>query len=191
MSNPQIGLARAYMGLKYKDVPVVASRSGVKGRQVANLLGGRPVSADAFLRLALAIGHDPMPGFPKPDDGQLPADLDRVRFALGLRIVRGVNQHNERAAAEQMGLSAATVCRLENAHAMSIGVVIAACKYMNSHVFGWLKTGTNAVPVPLVSRETMNPPPALQGIFNDLRKKIGGLDARRLVEQHARQRGIS
>lgn len=143
-ASPQVKLMRAYIGLQYKDVPVVASRSGVKGRQVANLLGGRPVSADAFLRLALAVGYDPMPGFPKPDGGHLPADLDRVRFALGLRIVRGMNQHTERTAAAQIGVSAATVCRIENAHAMSIGVVLGVCRYMNSHVFGWIKSGQRA-----------------------------------------------
>jgi len=158
---PQVALARAYRGLQRKDIGAAAFKAGVQPKQIANLMSGRPISADAFLRLAIAIGLDPMPDFPKPAGPNQPADLDRVQFAMAFRIARGLRDHSPQEAAETIGCKAYTIGRIERADVLSIGVVLRACGYIGQHVWAYCvmsTPGKKSYDFPGVSRETILQP---------------------------------
>lgn len=136
--TPRTSLARAFARIEQDQIPAVASAAGVSPRQVSNLIVGRPVKANAFLRLAVALGHDPLPELPH-SSLIYPADFDHAMMAMGCRIKRGLNRHSVRQAGEAMGVSGFTVSRLENAHVTSIGVVLKACLYIGVHPFNYFR----------------------------------------------------
>ena len=113
-----------------------ATKAGITTRQLANAICGRPVTANAYLRLAVALGFDPCPDLPhEPLAG--PCDFDYPFFAMAFRIARGLKGHNDRQAAEAIEVSASTVCRIEAAQAVLIGVLIRACRYIGCHPWGY------------------------------------------------------
>ena len=57
-------------------------------------------------------------------------------------------------AAAAMEISPSTVCRIENAHEMTITVVLKACAYLQMHPFAYFKTAPGAF-----SRETYSDAP--------------------------------
>jgi len=142
-SPPPERLAIYLDGMKINQVAKLARQAGISARQAANAMQGRPVAVSAFLRLCLAVGFDPLPSVPKPDDfGVITGnygDFDFVRFALAFRIKRGLYGHTERQAGAAMERSAATISRIENAHELSIGVILRACWYCGTHPLGYLK----------------------------------------------------
>ena len=106
----------------------IAKAAGVCTRIIANAAQARPVATVPYLRICAAIGHDPLPELACPYAE--PAPFDATLFAIGFRIARGLCGHSTRQAGEIIGCSAATICRLENAEVISIGVVLRACRYM-------------------------------------------------------------
>lgn len=141
-------LANAYGELDRSRIPALAVKAGVSSRQIGNLLSGRPISVNAFLRMCVVAGHDPAPDLPGPEGPHRPDDLRLERFAMALKMMRGMNRHNERDAAAAMKLSKSTVCRVENCQQFSLGVFLKVCRYINSHPFGWMRsTPPQSVPV--------------------------------------------
>lgn len=135
--TPRTNLARAFARIEQAEIPSIAAKAGVSARQVSNLIVGRPVKTIAFLRLCVALGHDPLPHLPHSPLAR-PADFDFAMLAMGCVIRRGLNKHTIRDAADAMGISHVTVSRIENAHGMSIAVVLAVCRYVQVHPFNYL-----------------------------------------------------
>lgn len=127
-----------------------ACRAGVNARQIANAASARPVATVPFLRICIAFGFDPLPQIPHLPPVE-PRDFDHERFALGFKIGRCLKGQSEREAAAAIDVSPSTVSRLERGHLMSIGVILRACVFLESHPFGWLR-------VPSVPRETFHVP---------------------------------
>lgn len=131
-SSPRERLAGALALVRNTlELPV---KAGVSARQVANAINGRPVATIAYLRLCMAIGLDPMPGRLLLAR-QRPCNFDFGMFSLGFRLRRRVNRHSEREAANLIGVSASTVCRIEAGTKMQIGVVLRTCAYIDAHVY--------------------------------------------------------
>lgn len=156
--TPRTSLARAFARIDQDQIPAVASAAGVSPRQVSNLIVGRPVKANAFLRLCAALNHDPLPELPH-SPLIYPANFDHAMMAMGCKIKRGLNGHDLDAASKAIGFSRATISRVENAHVMSIGVVLKVCAYIGVHPFNYFqleKAGTRLVDREAVSRGTSN-----------------------------------
>lgn len=134
-SNPGERLA-VYLRRRMAEYSQFAWRAGVNSRQAANAVLGRPVATIPYLRLATACGFDPCPDLPAP--AVEPSDFDAALFGLALNIRRQLREDSDRDAAEIMGLSASTVCRIEKGHIVNIGVVLSACRYIGVHPFGYL-----------------------------------------------------
>ena len=114
-----------------------ARKAGVSVMQLANAIMARPVSTVAYLRLCIAYGFDPLPDLPRPLVVG-PADFDPTMLAIGFRIIRHNNAHSVRDAGKHLGVSAFTISRIENAHVMSIGVVLRACRYIGAHPYRYV-----------------------------------------------------
>ena len=123
-----------------------ARKAGVSVMQLANAIMARPITAVAYLRLCVAYGFDPLPEIPHAPVGT-PTDFDHCLLAIGFRLIRATNGHTVRDVGKLIGVSPVTVFRVEQGHAMSIGVVLRACRYLKRHPFSFLR-------VPAVSRET-------------------------------------
>ena len=151
--------ARMAAHLKGRNVPELACLAKITPRQAANAIKGRPVATIPFMRLAVAAGFDPM-----PDLSHAPtaiSDFDFDVLAIAFRIKRDINRHTERAAARASGLSLASISRIENAHFVSVRVVITACYYLGVHVFGYL----NPAPSTPISRVSRAETPMISGNF--------------------------
>lgn len=155
--NPHERLA---LFLKEQDLPQIgrlAHAAGISVRQAANAIKGRPVSTIPYMRLAVVAGFDPMPELPHADTR--PCDFDFQFMALAMRMRRELNGHGERDAAQISGLSLASVWRIENAHMVSVRIVILGCRYLGVHCFGYL----NPVSVPDTSETSTETPMAASG----------------------------
>jgi hypothetical protein len=143
--TPRVALSRAFAQIDRERVPAIAAAAGVSPRQVANLIVGRPVKATSFLRLCVALGHDPLPELPHSTLAK-PADLDMLSLAVGCKMRRAMNKHTIRDAGPIMDVSHITVSRVENAESVSIGVVLAVCRYIGVHPFNCMavEKGTKA-----------------------------------------------
>jgi hypothetical protein len=130
----------------------ITAAAGITPRQAANAITGRPISAIAHLRLCASLALDPLPEIAHPFVP--PADFDAVVFALAFRLRRVLLGHIEREAAAAMKVSPSTVCRIENAHEMTITVVLKACRYVGGHPFAYFRVAPSAG----VSRETFSEP---------------------------------
>lgn len=130
-------------------------KAGVTPRQIANAEMGAPVATIPYLRLCMAIGYDPMPGYQIVTE-QPPRDFEFHYFAIAFRITRGLKGHSDRQAAREIGVSASTICRIERGDKMFIGVVMRACSYMQRHPFQFCTgaIGTDTLALKHVSRET-------------------------------------
>lgn len=137
--------------------------AGITTRQLANAICGRPLCAVAYLRLCSALQFDPCPELLHPPI--VPADFDFAYFAMGFRISRGLRGHTHKQAADAIGVSPSTVCRIEAGKVMFIGVVTRACAYIGMSPFGYcipqrIAQKTQAEPMPYgaslaVPRETV------------------------------------
>ena len=123
-----------------------ARKAGVSVIQFANAVMGRPTTTVAYLRICVAYRIDPLPELPHPNV-TIPTDFDHCLLAIGFRLRRHMNKHTVRDVAKLINVSPVTVFRVENGHAMSIGVVLRVCRYLDQHPFAFLR-------VSIVSRET-------------------------------------
>lgn len=114
----------------------LAAKAEISHYQASNAIKGRPVSAIAYLRIAAAIGFDPLPSVQRNH-----VELQDFRFqifALAFARKRASVAHTVRATSAVTGLSIATISRLEHGDPMHIGVVLAGCEYIESHPFDFM-----------------------------------------------------
>lgn len=111
------------------DVALFAAEAGVSVRALRTARRGQPVAVDAHLGLCRALGLDPATGAPTPR--VMPCGRvrwDHVRASLVCsRAARGLTL---RAAAERIGIGAATLLRAERGEAVSVEVFLKLCAWL-------------------------------------------------------------
>jgi transcriptional regulator with XRE-family HTH domain len=129
----------------------LARRADVTSRQASLARAGKPVNAGAYLALCAATGIDPVDGKSRPAKVLSP-NVVWWLLSGALYITRHLKKLDQRAAAEAIGISAATVCRVERGHPVSIGVLLKVCAFIGVHPFGY--TAPLVCPPDIVSRGT-------------------------------------
>jgi transcriptional regulator with XRE-family HTH domain len=129
----------------------MARRARVTSRQASLARAGKPVNAGAYLALCAATGIDPVDGKSRPAKSLSP-NVVWWLLSGALYITRNLKKLDQRAAAEAIGISAATVCRVERGHPVSIGVMLKVCAFIGVHPFGY--TAPLVCPPDIVSRGT-------------------------------------
>lgn len=155
--SPRQSLATALESIT--DIARCAHRAGITPREFANAQVARPCPTIPFLRICVAIQHDPLPFIPHKMP-EKPSDFDFGFFSTGFRLKRAMNGHDEDEAAAAMGFHRATICRIERGDALLIGVVLKACTYLQISPFGYLSVSDkpaiskkiNEAPIPVVRR---------------------------------------
>jgi hypothetical protein len=111
----------------------IADRAGPDlRRQVFRARAGKPIHAGAFLALCGAVGIDPASGTVRPSK-KVPPEIMWPMVGTGLKIVRRLRYLDQRAAAQIVGASAATICRVEGGVAVSVESFLAICRFMGVH----------------------------------------------------------
>jgi transcriptional regulator with XRE-family HTH domain len=130
------------------DYAQLAHKAGVTPRDFLNAQSGRICPTVPFLRICVAVQHDPMPELPyvMPEK---PSDFDFGFLSMALRLKRGLNGHDETQAGAAAGLSPVTISRIERGDSLAIGIIVRACKYMNIHCFSYL----NVTDTPSISKK--------------------------------------
>lgn len=135
MTSPAAILAKAIAAFATGDkFKALVLRSGVRPKAIRHAINGakgHPTDAGDYLRLCAAIGIDPMDGH--RDTSHVPGELDRKLFAAGVRLTRYGRKQTMRDAAKEMGMSATTLCMIENGMVRSIDSMLAACRYVGVH----------------------------------------------------------
>lgn len=129
----------------------VARQAGVTSRQASLARAGKPVNAGAHLALCAAVGVDPVDGRSRPAKA-LSANVVWWLLSGALYITRHLKKLDQRAAAAAIGISAASVCRVERGHPVSIGIMLKVCTFIGVHPFGY--TAPLVCPAEIVSRGT-------------------------------------
>jgi hypothetical protein len=111
-------------------------RAGVTSRQMSLARAGKPVNAGAYLALCAATGIDPVDGKARPTRVISP-NVVWWLLSGALYITRHLKKLDQRAAAEVIGISAASVCRVESGHPVSIGVMLKVCAFIGVHPDGY------------------------------------------------------
>ncbi len=122
----------------------ITARSGVPSGIIKRAAGKRPVSADHFLRLCAVTGLDPMTGqdtTPHMSAGE----LDRNSLAMAIRMNMTMKDHSIRQGAISVDIAPTIFHRLRNGELTAVEGVLAGCRYIGLHPFGYLHP---------VSRET-------------------------------------
>jgi transcriptional regulator with XRE-family HTH domain len=114
----------------------IAGEAGVMSRQVSLARAGKPVDAGAFLALCAVTGVDPVGGASRPARTLTP-NVAWWLLSWALYTTRALKKLDQRAAAEAIGISAASVCRVETSHPVSIGVLLKVCAFIGVHPFGF------------------------------------------------------
>jgi DNA-binding Xre family transcriptional regulator len=111
----------------------IADRAGcgMRGR-VFRARAGKPINAGAFLALCGAVGIDPVDGSIRTPK-RVPAQVAWPMVGASLRIVRLVLRQGQRSAAKTIGISPATLCRVEAGDAVSVETLLAVCAFMGVH----------------------------------------------------------
>ncbi len=133
------------------DLDSLACQADVTPRQVALARSGKPVNAGAYLALCAGVGVDPVDGGSRPVKS-LSSNVVWWLLSGALYITRHLKKLDQRAAAEAIGISAASVCRVERGQPVSIGVMLKVCAFIGVHPFGY--TAPLVCPPEIVSRET-------------------------------------
>jgi hypothetical protein len=111
----------------------IADRAGADMRRhVFRARAGKPINAGAFLALCGAIGVDPVDCSPRAPR-RVSARIEWRLVGAGLRIVRLVLRQDQRSAAKAIGISAATLCRVEAGDAVSVQTLLAVCAFIGVH----------------------------------------------------------
>ena len=129
----------------------MASRAGVTSRQASLARAGKPVNAGAYLALCAATGIDPVDGKTRPAKVVSP-NVVWWLLSGALYITRHLKKLDQRGAAEAIGISAASVCRVECGQPVSIGVMLKVCAFIGVHPFGY--TAPLVCTPEILSRET-------------------------------------
>jgi transcriptional regulator with XRE-family HTH domain len=129
----------------------IARQAGVSPKLVSLARAGKPINAGAYLAVCGATGINPVDGKPRPVK-QLKPSLVWWQLSAALYITRSLKKLDQRAAAKAIGVSPATVCRLERSQPVSIGVLIKICAFIGVHPDGY--TAPLVCPPEIVPRET-------------------------------------
>lgn len=128
--TPAAILARALESYDDPQITRLAKRAGVSPANAKRAARGsacrRPGVHD-FIRLCAVLGIDPVNG--KTRLPWKPADFQSEMLAIAVRMRRKARGDSVREAAEDMGISATIVSRIENANPHSFECVVAACAY--------------------------------------------------------------
>jgi len=135
----------------WPDLDAIGRRASVASRQVSMARAGKPVNAGAYLALCAATGIDPVDGTPRPLK-ELSPNVVWWLLSGALYITRHLKKLDQRAAAEAIGISAASVCRVERGQPVSIGVMLKVCGFIGVHPDGY--TAPLVCPPEIVSRGT-------------------------------------
>jgi DNA-binding Xre family transcriptional regulator len=135
----------------WPELDAVARQAGVTPRQASLARAGKPVNAGAYLALCAATGIDPVNGGARPPKLISP-NVVWWLLSGALYITRHLKKLDQRAAAEALGISAASVCRVEQGQPVSIGVLLKVCAFIGVHPFGY--TAPLVCPPGVVSRGT-------------------------------------
>jgi DNA-binding XRE family transcriptional regulator len=111
----------------------IADRAGPDMRgHVFRARAGKPVNPGAFLALCGAVGIDPADGSARTPR-RVPPRIAWLMVGAGLRIVRRLRHQDQRSAAKAVGISAATLCRVEAGDAVSVETLLAVCAFIGTH----------------------------------------------------------
>lgn len=148
MTSPAVILAKALPKPRESEaLRDLAKRAGVEHVSASRAAKGRPIAADAYLRLCAVVGIDPIGG--KRIAPQVPGVFVRSQLGMASYMRRLQNKHALRTAAAIVGISYSSLYRLEHDEVVSIETVLAACRYVGMHPFDFI-----AVSVPDL-RETL------------------------------------
>lgn len=129
----------------------IARQAGVTPRQASMARAGKPINAGAHLALCAAIGIDPVNGAARPEKALSP-NVVWWLLSGALYITRHLRKLDQRAAADAIGISPATVCRVEQGQPVSIGVMLKVCAFIGVHPDGY--AAPLVCPPEIVSRGT-------------------------------------
>lgn len=118
--------------------------TGIEPRLIRRAVVGQQVNASTHLRLCAAIGIDPVTG--NVAATKHVGDLHRTSLGSALRMRRIVDKLRREPAAKQIGVSYATLRRLEYGEPVFIEAVLAACRWLDRHPYEFCS--------PYISRET-------------------------------------
>jgi DNA-binding XRE family transcriptional regulator len=111
----------------------IADRVGTDMRSaIFRARAGKPINAGAYLALCGAFGLDPVDGSARQVK-RVPAHVAWPMVGAGLRIARRLRHQDQRSAARVIGISAATLCRVEAGDAASVETLLAVCKFIGTH----------------------------------------------------------
>jgi DNA-binding XRE family transcriptional regulator len=111
----------------------IADRAGPYMRgHVFRARSGKPINAGAFVALCGAVGIDPLDGSVR-SPRRVPSGIAWPMVGAGLRIVRRLRHQDQRSAAKTIGISAATLCRVEAGDAVSVETLLAVCAFVGVH----------------------------------------------------------
>ena len=119
------------------DIERYAVLSGVSPREFANAQAGRQVATIPFLRICVAVQHDPLPELAHRMP-ERPSDFDFLLLAIALRMHRGLSGLSKAELAHKLDVSPVTIRRIEDSKASLIGVVLRVCTLVGIHPFGFL-----------------------------------------------------
>jgi transcriptional regulator with XRE-family HTH domain len=134
----------------FAALDAIARQAGVNPRQASMARAGKPINAGAYLALCAAMGIDPVDGKSRPAKVLSPTVVRWV-ISGALYITRGLKTLDQRAAAKVIGISPATVCRVERGHPVSIAVMLKVCAFIGVHPDGY--TAPLSCPAEVVSRD--------------------------------------
>jgi DNA-binding XRE family transcriptional regulator len=129
----------------------IAHQAGVTPRQASMARAGKPINAGAYLALCAAVGVDPVSGSARPEKPLSP-NVVWWLLSAALYITRNLRRLDQRAAADAIGISPATVCRIERGQPVSVGVLIKVCAFIGVHPDGY--AAPLVCPPEIVSRGT-------------------------------------
>jgi DNA-binding XRE family transcriptional regulator len=111
----------------------IADRAGPDMRgNIFRARSGKPINAGAFVALCGAVGIDPVDGSARPPR-RVSSRIAWPTVGASLRIVRRLRHQDQRSAAKTIGISAATLCRVEAGDAVSVHTFLAVCRFIGVH----------------------------------------------------------
>ena len=99
---------------------------------------GNPLSASHQLRVAAALGVDPVTTLAIPPRVDL-AEFDRAALGLFVRVRRAKLSLSNNQAAPQIGMTDCVLSRIENGHTVSITSTLKACWFIEMHPFEFMR----------------------------------------------------
>lgn len=122
--------------LSLEALAKIAGDAGVTRRQVCLARAGKPIGAGAHLALCGAVGIDPIDGASRPPK-VVSANVVWWILSTALYVTRNLRKLDQRSAARLIGVSPATVCRVECAKPVSVEAMLKVCAFVGVHPDGY------------------------------------------------------